>query len=153
MPPPSHHRLSPRGERILARTPAALIEYPLELLLSIWGLFTGLPLVFGISPAPNSVSATVVGPVVWLWGLGLTLSALSIAVGIRRPARRWAIGRGLWLMGPVCFCYALALAGRPGGLWIASFLALVIAPFCGWRGWWLRQEPAIQERIRQAARW
>lgn len=150
---PAHRealRRDPLSELILARTPAALVDYPLETLFSIWALYTGLPLVFCLDPAPTSITSLVDSAVVWLWAVGMTISGVAIAWGILFGRNAQRISRGLWLLGPVCLCYAIALFNVPGGRLLASFFAFVIAPFCLLRGALIRAEVTMKRRVRKA---
>jgi hypothetical protein len=120
------------------RLPLTIAEYPLEVGLSIWGLFAWINTVTGTPPS-NSLRSLPDG-VQTLWAVLMIVATLTVAFGL--SLRKSAIGRGMYLFGTTLTAYAAAIFGLTGwhsGGATGSFL-LMIGLVSFLRGWWLKEQ-------------
>lgn len=139
-------RLS-RAERALRHVPNALIEYPFETLMAVFGLLSGPAALLGASSP--ALDALLPKWAVMVWGLWMTLSAAAIAVGLK--FRRYApvLVRGLELFGITCIVWSVAVFAEQGALGgIPGGPLLTLLAVLSWlRTWWLALEAAMHGRI------
>jgi hypothetical protein len=140
-------REAPRSEKWLARVPFALIEHPFACLMALWGVLSGVPILFGVIK-PSSVINLLPPAFVTVWTSMLVLASLSIAWGLIRHRYSTTMARGLQLLAVVVLVYAVAIMAASG--WVTaipgSLLLVAIAALCYLRGWYLRTQAAIQRR-------
>lgn len=141
-----------RDERVLRLLPIAVIEYPLEVLLSAWGVLSGGAILAGFA-SPTSIARLLPDSMQWLWAGSLALAGLTIAVGLWRRQYPTAVARGLQLLGAACGVYAIAIGVVVGfGQGIpAGPLLTVIAALCYLRAWWLRARDRLLRRVEKEA--
>ena len=130
-----------RTDRLIARAPAALLDYPFECLLAAWGLISAPPVLIGAA-IPSSLAALLPRGMVLAWAGLLLIAAATIGLGIIAGRYSTTVARGLSLLGSVCILYAVAIgsvAGWAQGLPAGALLA-VIGWLCYLRAFRLRAQ-------------
>lgn len=141
----------PAPGALLRWTPVRLIEYPMETLLTYWGLLSGILVLAGVS-RPTSLLALLPAWATPAWGWALTIAASTMAVGLARHAYGTILARGMQLLGAVCLCYAAALITVLGLSAVPTAnLMLAIAGMSYLRAWWLRTRRKVLLDIEDAA--
>lgn len=138
-----------RLSRRVQRFPLALIEYPLEVLLAVWGIIAGPTAVAGLTHLPPAFPRAVTVA----WGAALVVSACSIGWGLWRRAFGTVLPRGLQLLGSACLVDGIAILGlvEPRYGVPAGLLLFAIAALCYLRAWWMRARHAILGTVRKEA--
>lgn len=133
----------PKGTFLLRYVPEQLIEYPLESLIAMWGITSGMS-VFVFENVPLSIQALFPNWVGVLWGILLGLGGTLVMVGL---ARRWyasVVPRGLQLISSSAVGYALTILADRGVVGIpVSTLMITVAILCGLRAWFLQVREEI----------
>lgn len=141
-----------RMEKLLQRLPLPLIEYPFEVVVSVWGLFSGPALALGFV-RPESLTRLLPDWIVVAYGLAMTTAALTIALGLRARRYGTTVPRGLELLGTACICYAIAIlwnVGWRGGVPVGPLLTAV-ACLCWLRALYLAVLHRILRRVAKEA--
>lgn len=137
-----------RAERLLQRLPLALIEYPFEVVMAAFGLFSGPPLALGLS-RPASLTKLLPEWIVTGYGLAMTAAAIALILGLRGRRYGTTVPRGLELIGTACLCYAIAIAWNVGwrdGIPVGPLLTAV-AGICYLRALYLAVLHRILRRV------
>lgn len=128
----------------LKRMPIEVIEYPLELGLSIWAAVSGLALLLGVSD-PVSIAETLPMLLQQLWGVALTLSGATMGIGLMRRSYGTILPLGMRLLAPASLVYGVSIFywGGVERAIPAGPLLVVIALLCWLRAWWLAKREQI----------
>lgn len=147
--PAGHQRLR---LRVITHLPQALIDYPFEVLMAAVAGIAGVAQVTGFT------SSSAVYEILprWgglAWGLGLTIGAATVLVGLYRREYGTTVPVGLRTLALACAAYSLAIITTAG--WVptlpASALILAIALICGFRAFILTsQRVVLTETLRVA---
>lgn len=138
-----------RRERFLQRVPLVLVEYPLEVVMAIWGLISGPPVLLHLSRPPAAIDVMPE----WVrdvWAALMILAAFTIVYGLRRRHFGTTVANGLVLLASTCLAYGVCVIayagwnGVPTGALLAS-----IGGLCHLRAWWLRVRRDILRHVRQ----
>jgi hypothetical protein len=125
--------------RVLLMTfPRQTAEYPLEIGMVLWGLYTGLNAVLGQPPSRSIQDLPQTLSRVWA-GL-MIVASITVCVGVFFHGRDSTTARGLYLYSATMTAYAAAILGasgwRHGGS--VAVLLLALSLVCLLRGWWLK---------------
>lgn len=143
MPP---FRVRSRNRVMRWRFPATLGEFPLEVGMCVWGVFSGLNVVTGearsnaIQELPDWVQTLV--------AILMVLAAITVGIGLFVRKLAATVTRGMYLFASILISYSAAVVGASGwhrGGSIAAFLT-IIGCVCFLRGWWLKEQQATLAR-------
>lgn len=137
-------RKDPMHSLLLKRMPTEVIEYPLELVLSVWASVSGLALLAGVSD-PVSITETLPEGLQVAWGAALTLSGATIGIGLALRKYGTLVARGLSLLAPAALVYGISIFiwGGIDRAVPAGPLLFSIAILCWLRAWWLNKREEI----------
>jgi hypothetical protein len=125
--------------------PAIIGENPLEITMTTWAIFSLTNLISGEAPS-HALSVLPRGLEI---GWCVAMSTAGITVGLALWKRREPlIASGLYMFATTLIAYSVAIMGASGwsrGGQAASFY-LIIGIFCFLRGWWLKDDQAIEIR-------
>lgn len=149
-----HRRWRDRyAERVLRYTPTVVIEYPIELFVVVWGLFTGPSLLIG---NPGSRAFEQIPDVVQLLLAALLITAaLTVGGGLWRRSYGTFVASGMALAGTVLVVDAglIYTYGGPFFRWPSFVMLFGIGLLLHWRALWLRARDSLHRTIaREAAR-
>lgn len=143
MPDRAWKKKSFAGRIMHIRFPTTLAEYPFESILSVWGSFSTVAVLFGPDTGSTSLRE-LPGILQIVWGLMMGLAALTIIIGLRRHMYD-VVSAGLYLLAIILIAYASAVIGfagwSKGGL--TGGLVFSIGAICYVRGWWLKTRDRI----------
>lgn len=131
----------------MLRMPQCVIEYPFELLISVWGLVSGVALLTGVA-TPTSLTELMSPWTRIAWAAALTVGAGTVAVGLARHRYGTSVARGLILLAAACLSYSVGLAALGVADTIPALpLVVAVGLLCLVRGWWLRTRDAILRHV------
>jgi hypothetical protein len=140
-------RAKTRRERLALRLPFAVLEFPFEVFVGVYGLLAALAIVLG-GAVPASLDALLPPAVVYLWGCSLGLGGATILYGLHRRFA-FVIAMGLRLVAGALTIFVGA------ALWFAysvtiipsALLILFVAALAGFRSFYLRTNALFAQRI------
>lgn len=134
----------PMHSFLLKRIPVEVIEYPLELVLSVWATVSGLALMLGVSD-PVSIAETLPDGLQDAWGIALTLSGATMGIGLMLRKYGTIVARGMSLLAPAALVYGISIFiwGGVERAIPAGPLLISIAVLCWTRAWWLTKREQI----------
>jgi len=121
----------------------ALVEYPLEVALSAWGLFSAPPILLHLTDPP-SLSAVMPEWLRMVWAASMLLAALTMVLGLHLRHFSTSVARGMVLLATTCAIYGgciVALNGWDGAA--SGGLLIVLGGLCHLRAGWLRRRRDI----------
>jgi len=146
--------LDPRIRRswLVQQTPAPLLESPLEVLLTVWGILSGLAALV-LTDVPSSLLQVLPRWAAVVWSINLLVGGVLIGVGLWRRWYATAVPRGLQLIASSCACYSVAIMAINGlnGL-PAGGLLLAVAMLSGLRAVKLQWLADAAREIERATR-
>jgi len=124
--------------KIIAHTPTALLEYPLELMLVAFALITGTAMIAGVTTSTVAVALPYL--VRLLYGIMLVLGAGTTIYGLWAERYGTALASGLRLIAAACAVYAVAclLIVGPFAAFSSIIAFLIFSGLSGWRAFLLR---------------